>query len=203
MTEVDSKLIIHILIKLQWSSPPSKLSSHWRLESLINILTSLLPSISGLVPSHVKRVANKVADLMANANYDDPLVVEDSTWEEFPPSSLKQTCLALNQTNLPSPDGVSACLTRNVANVAHPPHSPRTSRASPTVHTFPSVPSCVTQSYTTQLETAPSRASRTLSYDRKECFPAGIGGQCCSHDGEDKVSVPKQGIGYQSNQGNE
>jgi ribonuclease HI len=95
IAEGDSNLIIHLITKLQWGTAASKLSGHCRLEAWICSPWFLLPSIPGLVASHVKRNANKVADLIANAIFDNPLESIDIAWDELPSQSLKQSTLSL------------------------------------------------------------------------------------------------------------
>lgn len=77
--EGDSRLIINMLSKLQWGSSPSKIFAHWQLETLIDLLSSIVHRIFALVPSHVKRDANKVVDILTNASFSKPLVYVDSS----------------------------------------------------------------------------------------------------------------------------
>jgi hypothetical protein len=72
-----------------------------RLEALINLLGSLITNILGLVPSHVKREVN----LLANAGLDNHFDVRQ---DELPNLSLRQSCLSLVEADLHSPDGVLA-----------------------------------------------------------------------------------------------
>jgi ribonuclease HI len=64
--EGDSQVIIHIITKILNGSPPSKISLSWSLLGLLEDFKSLLTSTLSIVPSHVKRTTNSVADCLEN-----------------------------------------------------------------------------------------------------------------------------------------
>jgi hypothetical protein len=70
----------------------SKLTTKWRLESLMTFMGSLASSLPGLVPSHVKRTTNKVVDLLANVGLNNHMDVQ---WENLPNLPWKQYYLSL------------------------------------------------------------------------------------------------------------
>jgi hypothetical protein len=64
--EGDSQVIIHLVLKIIHGSHPSKVSPSWRLLGLLEDFRSLLQPNLTLIPSHVKREANKITDHLAN-----------------------------------------------------------------------------------------------------------------------------------------
>jgi ribonuclease HI len=70
IVEGDSQVIIHLISKIIHGSHPSKISPIWRLLGLLEDFRSLLQPHLTLIPSHVKRDANKIADCLANEGVD-------------------------------------------------------------------------------------------------------------------------------------
>jgi hypothetical protein len=59
-------VIISLVSKIINGSNPTKVSPSWRLLGLLEEFNTLLQPTLTLIPSHVKREANKVADHLAN-----------------------------------------------------------------------------------------------------------------------------------------
>jgi len=64
--EGDSQIIIQLITNILYGENPIKVLPSWRLSGLLEEFGALLrPNIS-IIPSHVKRDANSVADCMEN-----------------------------------------------------------------------------------------------------------------------------------------
>jgi ribonuclease HI len=64
--EGDSQVIIHLITRILNGSLPSKISLSWRLSGMLEDFKRLLIPTLSIIPSHVKRDANRVADCLAN-----------------------------------------------------------------------------------------------------------------------------------------
>jgi hypothetical protein len=95
-----------MLEKMQHGSVISKISTRWRLEGGLERLQSLLPLIEVIIPSHVHRQANKLVDRLENGGITKLHHWLDSHWDPQSKDPLSKECLALAETNFPSPDGV-------------------------------------------------------------------------------------------------
>jgi ribonuclease HI len=68
--EGDSQVIIQLISKILHGKPPWRISPSWRLSGLLEDFGDLTNSNLTLIPSHVKREANKVADHLENTTID-------------------------------------------------------------------------------------------------------------------------------------
>ena len=75
--EGDSRILIHMAQKLANGKSAEKVESNWRLARRMEDLRALILGFSVLSFQHVKREANRVADLMANVGVAD---VRDIRW---------------------------------------------------------------------------------------------------------------------------
>jgi ribonuclease HI len=66
IVEGDSYVVLSLLTCLINGSNPTKISPNWRLLSNLELLKSLLLNHIVLIPSHVRREANKVENKLAN-----------------------------------------------------------------------------------------------------------------------------------------
>jgi ribonuclease HI len=64
--EGDSQIVIQLITKILHGGNPQKISPSWRLAGLLEDFKSLLGHNISVIPSHVKREANAVADYLAN-----------------------------------------------------------------------------------------------------------------------------------------
>jgi ribonuclease HI len=62
IVEGDSQIIIQLITKIIHGSHPLEVSPSWRLSGLLEDFKSLLQPNLTLIPSHVKREANKIVD---------------------------------------------------------------------------------------------------------------------------------------------
>ena len=64
--EGDSKLVVDMVRQLQHKKPMEKISKSWQITWLISEVGKLLTRIEYLIPTHVKRLGNQLADWSAN-----------------------------------------------------------------------------------------------------------------------------------------
>jgi ribonuclease HI len=64
--EGDSQIVIQLITKILHGENPMKISPSWRLSGLLEGFRALLRTNLSIIPSHVKREANRVADCLAN-----------------------------------------------------------------------------------------------------------------------------------------
>ena len=77
--EGASQVIIKLTTKILHGCNPAKISPSWRLSTLLEDFSCLLQPHFSIIPSHVKRDANKVADCLANEAVE--MGVEHFCWE--------------------------------------------------------------------------------------------------------------------------
>jgi ribonuclease HI len=78
IVEGDSQIIIQLITKIIHGSHPLEVSPSWRLSGLLEDFKSFLQPNLTLIPSHVKREANKIVEFLENEGVDsmdgvDPL----------------------------------------------------------------------------------------------------------------------------------
>jgi hypothetical protein len=66
VVEGDSQIIINLLQRIMNGANLDKITPSWRLSHGLQLLTSLLTPTQAIIPSHVRRQANQVADELAN-----------------------------------------------------------------------------------------------------------------------------------------
>lgn len=64
--EVDSELIISSFKRICCGTEPEKVSSHWRLIQVFQRIQFHLLDLCTMSSTHVQRIANKLADILAN-----------------------------------------------------------------------------------------------------------------------------------------
>jgi ribonuclease HI len=110
--EGDSQIIIQLITKILHGENPRKISPSWRLSGLLEDFGSLLCPNLTIIPSHVKREANKVADCLENEGVTTKM--EHIYWEAQTSActDLSNRCQALANGDLLTPDGVTRCAAR-------------------------------------------------------------------------------------------
>jgi ribonuclease HI len=104
--EGDSQIIIWLITKILHGEHPGKISPNWRLSGLLEEFGALLRPNLSIIPSHVKRDTNSIADCLANEGvttereriYWDPHISEAT--------KLSTRCQCLVNKDYPTPDGV-------------------------------------------------------------------------------------------------
>jgi ribonuclease HI len=106
IVEGDSQVTIQLVSKIIHGSHPSKFSPRWRLLRLLEDFRSLLQPNLTLIPSHVKREANKITDSLANEGVDskEEMIQLDARISPVPP--LLSRCMEISRRDCPSPYGV-------------------------------------------------------------------------------------------------
>jgi ribonuclease HI len=105
--EEDSQIIIQLITKILHGGHPHKISPSWRLAGLLEDFQNLLRHNISVIPSHIKRKANTVVDLLTNEGvYRER---EHITWDTSSrePSDLYHRCKLLASKDFPTPDGVT------------------------------------------------------------------------------------------------
>jgi hypothetical protein len=110
--EGDSQIIIHLITKIIHGSHPLEVSPSWRLSGLLEEFGSLLQPNITLIPSHVKREANKVVDCLENEGVASTMELIQWNAQTSPRSKLSDRCLDLARNDYPIPDGVPRCAGR-------------------------------------------------------------------------------------------
>jgi len=104
--EGDSLVIIKLISKILHGIPPWRISPSWRLSGILEDFGDLTNSNLTLIPSHVKREANKVADHLANIGIEakeDLLHWQAQVSEE---TDISRRCRDLACRDFLAPDGV-------------------------------------------------------------------------------------------------
>ena len=66
IVEGDSQIIINLLRRILNGANPDRISPSWRLSHGLQIITDLLQPNLAVIPAHIRRKANQVADELAN-----------------------------------------------------------------------------------------------------------------------------------------
>lgn len=90
--EADSKLIINSVKKLCNGSVPDKVSKHWRLLQVYQLIQSHLRTMRTLSFIHVQRTTNRLADIMANEGVLCTKSNKIYEWSETPQGRLRDEC---------------------------------------------------------------------------------------------------------------
>jgi len=83
IVEGDSQIILHMLTKVQHGSEIDKISSNWRLESMLHQLKSLLSSKKVILPHHIMRTGNKLADYLVNQGVKSRMSPHSYSWNNY------------------------------------------------------------------------------------------------------------------------
>ena len=105
--EGDSQIVIQLITKILHGGHPHKISPSWHLEGLLEDFHFLLKNNISIIPLHIKRKANSVANLLANEGVHQEK--EHITWDArtTEPSELYNRCKLLASRDFPTPDGVT------------------------------------------------------------------------------------------------
>jgi ribonuclease HI len=105
--EGDSQVIIQLISKILHGKAPWRISPSWRLSGLLEDFGDLINSNLTIIPSHVKREANRVADHLANTGIDAK--AELIHWQAHisEETDLSRHCRDLACRDFPDPDGVT------------------------------------------------------------------------------------------------
>jgi hypothetical protein len=104
--EGDSRVIIELATKIINGKDQEKITPNWRLLGPLNSLKALLRPSLTLTTSHIRRSANKVADILANAGVDSTQQVIFIDTRQSLSLPLWLQCMELAQQDFPPPDGV-------------------------------------------------------------------------------------------------
>jgi ribonuclease HI len=106
VVEGDSQIILNILQRILKGANPDKVTPSWRLSHGIQLLSSLIRPTQAIIPSHVRRQANQVADELANigTTWTGPDLLCISAQE--PEHPTLQQCIRKAATVDSPPDGV-------------------------------------------------------------------------------------------------
>ena len=105
--EGDSQVIIQLISKILNGKPLGRISPSWRLVGLLEDFGEFIHPNLILIPSHIKRDANKVADYLANSGIDskaDCILWQANISEE---TALSLQCKGLASRDFPDPDRVT------------------------------------------------------------------------------------------------
>jgi ribonuclease HI len=104
--EGDSQIVIQLITKILHGESLMKISPRWQLSGMLEIFRALLRTNVSIIPSHVKREENRVADCMANEGVTTER--ERIYWEAHTSESsdISDRCQALSNKDFLSPDGV-------------------------------------------------------------------------------------------------
>lgn len=94
LIEVNSEISINVLKKISYGTVPEGVSKQWRLIQVYQRIHKHLQCLWTVSFNHVRRRANKVADLLANQGVINSECRIKMKWQEMPPSRLKAICEA-------------------------------------------------------------------------------------------------------------
>ena len=106
IVEGDSQIIIQLITKIIHGAHPLEVSPSWRLSGLLEEFGSLLQPNITIIPSHVKREANKVVDYLQNEGVASTTKLIHWNAKTSPRSELLDQCLDLAKNNYPTLVGV-------------------------------------------------------------------------------------------------
>ena len=89
IVEADSKLIIKAVKRISWGIKPKKVTRNWRLIQGFQQIQHHLQSLCIVSFKHVRRIANKLVDLLANQGVISTEHRVAMSWQELPQSRLK------------------------------------------------------------------------------------------------------------------
>lgn len=104
--EGDSQIIVNIARKLHNGHHIHKVSSSWRLESLLEQVSSFIYEIQALFFGHVRRTCDKIVDFLENYGCLETFDQIASKWDLLLDSPLKRTCWNLVHEDYITLDGV-------------------------------------------------------------------------------------------------
>jgi ribonuclease HI len=124
IAEGDSQIIINLLSHLLNGAEPENISPSWRLMNGLIRIKSILQPQWVILPSHVRRKANQVADMLANFGVD----LQEGDFCCFPASCpthpLVVACINTTHSKDQPPDGVSSGPTSGWTVGRTPGHNP-------------------------------------------------------------------------------
>ena len=97
MVEGDSLLAINVTRKLQMGSKPGKVTKHWRLAKVTELIAEHLSCLDKIILHVVRRKANAVADHLANYGIDSHFTYLDTCWHEVTCNELQRKCTLLSR----------------------------------------------------------------------------------------------------------
>jgi ribonuclease HI len=105
--EGDSQIILSLFAKILNGADPDNISPCWRLTTGLSAIATLISPHLVLIPSHVRRKSNQVADKLANIGValEGPDILYTSPTHNDHP--LLQDCIAKALSTDSPPDGVS------------------------------------------------------------------------------------------------
>jgi ribonuclease HI len=106
LVEGDSQVIISLLRRILNGANPDSISPSWRLSHGLQIITGLMHPNQVIIPAHIRRKANQVADELANlgTNWRGPELQCNSAQDQDHPI-LQQCIRKARMVDVP-PDGV-------------------------------------------------------------------------------------------------
>jgi len=90
--EADSEISINAVKKISYGTMSERVSKHWRLIQVYQRIQNHLQGLRTVSFNHVRRKANKLADLLANQGVINSDCRIKMKWQEMPPSRLKAIC---------------------------------------------------------------------------------------------------------------
>jgi ribonuclease HI len=107
IVDEDSQIIIQLISKILYGEHPRRISPSWRLLGLLEDFGALIHLNLTLIPSHVKREANKVADHLANTGVDTKSELIHWQAHLSNDTDLSRRCRDLANRDSSAPDGVT------------------------------------------------------------------------------------------------
>jgi ribonuclease HI len=107
IVEGDSQIIIQLITKILHGEHPRRISPSWRLSGLLEDFGAIVHPNLTIIPSHVKREANKVADHLANAGVETKSELIHWQANLSDDTDLSRRCRDLASRDALAPDGVT------------------------------------------------------------------------------------------------
>lgn len=105
--EGDSLVNISILKKVQFGTQLSKIYGYWRIETHVNVVSSLLKCIHDPLLSHIRRSRNKLVDHLANHTLENETPYQEELWPQDIHDILWIPCIYLSLQAISPIMGVS------------------------------------------------------------------------------------------------
>ena len=95
--EADSELVINAAKRISNGTGPEKVTKHWRLTRVLQRIQVHLQELHTLIFIHVRRKANKLADILANQGVSNKDSVILRRWNTMVQSNLKKFSITMQR----------------------------------------------------------------------------------------------------------
>lgn len=100
VVEGDSQLVVTVARRMYTGAKPSKVTQHWRIAKVTEIIAEHLSCLDNLIFHAVRCKSNIVVDHLANYGIDNPSAHLDTCWKEITCTKLRKRCTLLSRQDI-------------------------------------------------------------------------------------------------------